>query len=343
MPPLLRALLAAVLFGASAPASKIMLAGIEPLQLAGLLYLGAALGVAPWALRARRVRRARLSGTNRRRLATAVIFGGVLGPVLLLSALQRAAAGSVSLLLNLEIVATAVVGVAFFREHLGKSGWLGMASILGGGILISSGGGTPGLVAGVLAAAACACWGVDNNVTALIDGLSPAETTFWKGLVAGSTNLVLGLLLAPLPASPASIPAAIAVGMFGYGASIALYISAAQQIGATRSQAAFASAPFAGAALSFALLREPFTSAEILAGLLFALGVYLSFLDRHEHEHTHEECSHTHSHGHDDGHHGHDHVGLPRGTVHAHEHEHAHARGTHTHRHLPDLHHRHGH
>jgi drug/metabolite transporter (DMT)-like permease len=337
------ALLAAVLFGASAPASKLLLSGLQPFQLAGLLYLGAALGAAPWALRAKRSRkRATLNATNRRRLAGSVIFGGVLGPVLLLLALNRASAGSVSLLLNLEIVATALLGVGFFREYLGRSGWLGIAAILCGGSILSFEGGTPGLVAGALAAAACTCWGLDNNLTALIDGLSPSEITFWKGIVAGSTNLLLGLVLAPLVASPTFIAGALVVGMFSYGASIVLYITAAQQIGAARSQAVFASAPFVGAAISFAMLNDPFGAPAVVAGLLFAVGVVLAFLDRHEHAHAHEACTHIHAHRHDEGHHDHEHaVRLPLDARHTHEHSHAVL--AHAHRHLPDLHHRHGH
>jgi hypothetical protein len=38
MRPLILALVAAVLFGASTPASKMLLGGLTPLQLAGLLY-----------------------------------------------------------------------------------------------------------------------------------------------------------------------------------------------------------------------------------------------------------------------------------------------------------------
>jgi drug/metabolite transporter (DMT)-like permease len=339
--PLVLALVAAALFGMSAPASKALLASLQPMQLAGLLYLGAAIGVAPSAQRARRSRRSRLSATNRRRLIGAVVFGGVLGPVFLLLALQRESAASVSLLLNLEVVATALLGVAFFRESLGRSAWLGIAAIVVGGVLLSYQAGAPGFVAGGLAAAACACWGLDNNLTALIDGLSPAETTMWKGLVAGSTNLLIGLVLAPLNASLVTVLVAIGVGVLCYGASIVLYITAAQQTGASRSQAAFATAPFVGAALSVVWLKEPFDGAHVVAGILFAVGVLLSFLDRHEHVHVHEALVHSHAHGHDDGHHDHEHQGLPAGTRHSHEH--THRPTTHSHRHLPDLHHRHRH
>ena len=129
MRPLILALAAAILFGASTPASQALLAGLTPFQLAGLLYLGAGLGVAPLVVRERsRKPRARLNVATRRRLAGSVIFGGILAPVLLLFALRVASAGAVSLLLNLEMVATAVLGVMLFREHLGKMGWVGVAA-----------------------------------------------------------------------------------------------------------------------------------------------------------------------------------------------------------------------
>lgn len=125
------ALLSALLFGASTPASKLLLGSLPPFQLAGLLYLGAALGMAPLlVLERRRDARLALDRTNAARLAGAVLFGGLLGPVLLLFALRLTLAGSVSLLLNLEMVATAVLGVVWFREPLSRTGWLGVAGVV---------------------------------------------------------------------------------------------------------------------------------------------------------------------------------------------------------------------
>ena len=104
-----------------------------------------------------------------------MLFGGVLAPVLFLAALRLTLAGSVSLLLNLEMVATAVLGVALFREHLGRLGWLGVSGVVAAGALVAGAGGWPGLMAALLMAAACTCWGLDNNLTALIDGVTPAR------------------------------------------------------------------------------------------------------------------------------------------------------------------------
>lgn len=342
MQPLILALLAALLFGASTPASKALLGELAPFQLAGLLYLGAALGTAPAALRARhRRRRRRIDRQNLWRLAGAVAFGGVLGPVLVLLALRSSTSASVALLLNLETTATAALGVLCFREHIGRSGWVGMAAGSGAGVLLSSAAGVPGMQAGVLVAGACAAWGLDNHLTALVDGLTPAEATAWKGLVAGATNLTIGLALDPLRGSGSHVLLALGLGALSYGASIVLYVLAAQHLGATRAQVAFSSAPFLGAGLSYAFLGEHLVWRHVAAAPLLLLGIVLLFLDRHEHEHSHAAQEHVHEHRHDDGHHGHAHPGIPPSTRHTHAHQHAALR--HTHRHFPDLHHRHPH
>jgi drug/metabolite transporter (DMT)-like permease len=339
---LLFALLAALLFGASTPASKALLAGLGPLQLAGLLYLGAALATAPLAVRDRaRKTRAPIDARNRRRLAGAIVLGGIAGPVLVLFALQRASSSSVALLLNLEMAATAVLGVLCFREHIGRAGWVGIAAGLGAGIVVSQSGGLPGLWAGMLVLGACIAWGFDNHLTALIDGMTPAEAAAWKGAVAGSASLALGIALEPWHAQWLQVLAALGIGTLAYGASIVFYVTSAQHLGATRAQVAFSSAPFLGAALSVAFLGEALQWQHLAAAPLLVLGVALLLLDRHEHEHTHEAVEHVHSHRHDDGHHTHAHAGLPASTRHTHVH--AHERTTHRHRHLPDLHHRHAH
>jgi drug/metabolite transporter (DMT)-like permease len=279
--------------------------------------------------------------TNALRLGGAVLFGGILGPVLLLFGLRLAGAGSVSLLLNLEMVATAVLGVALFREHLGRLGWLGVGGIVASGVLLAGGGGWPGVLAALLVAMACTCWGLDNHLTALIDGITPARSTLVKGLVAGSTNFAIGLLVAPLAASPGAFAAGLVVGALSYGVSIALYIASAHEIGATRAQGVFATAPFAGAALAFALLGEPFGLAHAGACLLLVCSVPALLWSQHAHVHVHEAIEHIHSHRHDDDHHFHEHPGLDPATRHSHAHEHE--RLVHGHPHWPDVHHRHDH
>lgn len=338
--PVISCLVAALLFGASTPASKVLLGSVGPLTLAGLLYLGGALAVMPLSLRGGSVA-LRREPKQRRMLALAVLFGGGIGPVVMLLGLKAASAASVSLWLNTETVATAILAWTFFHEHLDRHTIIAITLVLAGGLLLAAPEGAAGWRAGALVALACLCWGLDNNLTALVSGFTPAQTTVVKGLGAGTVNLLLGLWLEGRAPGLATVAAALAVGAFAYGFSIMLYISGAQQLGASRSQLIFSTSPFLGVVLAWTLLREPIGIHQIVAAMAMVAGLYFLLSARHEHEHTHEAMHHTHSHRHDDGHHEHVHPGLPAWTRHTHPHEHAPV--THTHPHVPDLHHRHGH
>jgi drug/metabolite transporter (DMT)-like permease len=336
------ALAAALLFGAATPASKLLLASFGPFSLAGLLYLGAALAMAlPLARERAASARAPLDRRSLRLLAGAVAAGGLAGPVLLLLGLRLSLAGSVALLLHLELVATALLGVAFFREPLSRAGWLGVGGAVAAGALVASGAGWPGVAAAALVAGACVCWGLDNHWTALQSGMTPARTTFWKGLVAGLVNLGIGLCFEPFAGGAPEVAAALGVGAVSYGASIALYIAAAQQLGATRAQSCFASAPFLGAALAWLWLGEPLGALEAAGAALLALAVATLLWSRHAHFHRHAALEHLHAHRHDDGHHLHAHPGLAPHVRHSHWHRHE--PQEHAHPHWPDLHHRHVH
>lgn len=329
--PALWCLGAAALFGASTPVAKSLLGALGPVTLAGLFYAGAALATAPAALRAP------WSRAELPRLVGACVFGGVLGPILVLLGLRLAPAGSVALWLNLEAPATALVGWALFKEHVGPRAWAAAGLTWLASVLLAGPSGLAGWQAGALVAAGCLCWGLDNNLTAVISSYTPAQTTFVKGVVAGVVNLGLALALEGPPALGPSLLGALGVGMLSYGASIALYVAGAQQLGATRAQMLFATAPFWGVALAW--VREPVLLAQVGAGALMAGALALVYGERHAHPHAHEAVRHTHWHRHDDGHHDH-HDGPVHGW---HVHEHAHDAVTHAHPHVPDLHHRHGH
>ena len=336
------AILSALLFGAATPISKALLSILTPFQLAGLLYLGAAAGLLPVLVAQRSLRPIwRLDRANRIRLLGAVILGGICGPLALLFGLRMAAAASVAMWLNLELVATALLGHFFFRDHLGRYGWLASAGALAASALLSWDGGMAGVGAGCLVGLACICWGFDNHFTALIDGITPSESTFWKGLIAGSVNLAIGAGLSPYQAGGEVTLQALIVGALSYGASIVLYITAAQHIGATRGQIFFSSAPFWGVGLAVLLLGESFSALQLIAAVLLIVALALLTSEGHKHSHEHAENEHEHWHRHSDGHH--EHVHTKYSSWLGHSHVHSHDRLHHTHAHWPDLHHRHLH
>jgi drug/metabolite transporter (DMT)-like permease len=334
-----RCLLAAVLFGAAAPAVSELAGDMSTLALAGLLYLGAALAVLPAVARHRPEARSLRVGW--RPLSVAVVLGGALGPALLVAGLARTTAATASLLLNFELVATLAIAGIVFREHLGRRLISAAALLAVAGILLVWEPGAAFDIGGLLIVGACICWGIDNSVTARIDQLSPEQITFAKGAVAGTANLVLGLTLATAGhIEPRQVVAALLIGAFGYGASITLWVKGARDLGAARGQVIFAAAPFIGAVVSWTVLQEAISLGQLIAVPVAAAGVALSLRTSHQHPHRHQPVEHEHEHVHDDDHHTHDH---PDGDGGRHSHRHTHDEVQHVHDHVPDLHHGHAH
>jgi drug/metabolite transporter (DMT)-like permease len=342
------ALGSAFLFGASTPIAKLLLGITDPLLLAGLLYLGSGAGLALIKIGGRSLGFGRSEAPLRRRdlpwLAAIVVFGGILGPALLMWGLTLTPASTGALLLNTEGLATMAIAWVVFRENVDRRIFAGAMAILAGAVLLSwpIAGAGPRLNWGcVLIVLACVSWGIDNNLTRKLSAADPLQIAMIKGLAAGAVNLALALGRgAPLPGL-ATLAVAAGVGLFGYGISLVLFVLGLRHLGAARTGAYFSTAPFIGAALALPLFGEMPTLALTGAALLMGLGVYLHLAEAHDHEHLHEPLEHEHRHVHD-LHHQHDHAPAdPAGVTHSHWHRHTPVR--HKHPHYPDLHHRHEH
>ncbi|WP_449370681.1 EamA family transporter [Thiomonas sp.] len=381
-PGIALALAAALLFGASTPLAKLLLADTSPWLLAALLYLGSGIGLAGWralrALRGGAETSSHLQAGEWPWLAAAIFSGGVAAPVLLMFGLSHMPAAGASLLLNLESVLTALLAWFVFRENFDRRIALGMVAIVLGSVVLN----WPGqgvaldwnsLWPGLAVIGACLGWALDNNFTRKVALSDAGFIAMSKGLIAGAVNLLLAILVgASWPALPIVL-AAGALGFASYGVSLVLFVLALRHLGTARTGAYFAVAPFFGAALAVLLLGEALTPGLVLAGGLMALGVWLHVSERHAHLHDHEAMHHAHRHVHgglkappdlplrarpprgvrnpwggpagfsgDDGHH--DHVHVPPVPVGTqHSHPHDHAPVRHAHAHFPDAHHRHRH
>ncbi len=336
------AILAAALFGLSAPAAKFLVGSMDPWLLAGFLYTGSGLGLAAVRLFARR-REAALVLWDMRWLGGAILFGGVIAPVLLMVGLAATDGSTASLLLTLEGVATALIAWFVFHENFDRRIAAGMALIAIGAVVLAwhNGMTVSSIVGPAAVAGACIAWGIDNNLTRKVSLADPVQIAMLKGLVAGPVNLILAFIIgARLPALDVAGAAAV-VGFLGYGVSLVLFVLALRHLGTARTGAYFSTAPFLGATVAVLALGEPVTTQLVIAGILMAIGVWLHLTERHEHDHEHMPLEHTHRHVHDE-HHRHKHAPQdPKGEPHMHLH--AHVRLRHKHRHMPDSHHRHTH
>ncbi|HEX9790399.1 MAG TPA: DMT family transporter [Kiloniellales bacterium] len=342
---ILFAILSAFLFGASTPFAKLLLGTVDPWMMAGLLYLGAGVGLAAVHFSRKGLRipavEAPLRCADLPWLALVIVAGGVVGPLLLMFGLARTDAAGASLLLNLEGLATMGIAWVVFRENVDRRLLLGAFAILAGAALLAWQGQASFQWGAVLIAGACLFWGIDNNLTRKLSSADPVQIAMIKGLVSGTVNLLLAMTNGASLPDVGILLAVIFVGFLGYGVSLALFVLGLRHLGAARTGAYFSLAPFVGAVLAVEMLGEPLSIKLLVAGGLMGLGLWLHLSEQHEHEHRHGALEHEHRHHHDE-HHQHEHSpDVSPGEPHAHWHRHSPL--VHRHPHYPDLHHRHKH
>lgn len=300
--PVILAVLGAVLFGASAPLSKVLLGEIDPVLLAALLYLGSGIGLSVFKMTrgffgiqgGEPIRRPDLQW-----LAGAVLAGGVAAPIILMLGLRETPAATASLLLNFECVATTLLAFFLFQEYIGRRIWLAIGCITLASIILSFKSGELGISAGALwIILACTLWGLDNNLTRNISSRDPLDIGIIKGLVAGTFSLILALLLRnPLPPLQILLGAML-LGSISYGLSIVLFIMAMRHMGAARTSAWMGMAPFAGVVISI-LIFHSFPGLTFLISLpVMMIGAILLFGEEHAHTHIHVHGTITHEHVH---------------------------------------------
>ncbi|MBB3176666.1 DMT family transporter [Variovorax sp. Sphag1AA] len=337
----LLALLAATLFGISAPFVQRAGAGLGPFSTAALLYAGAAVMGA--LLRQPLEREASVRRGDLGRLALMALFGAGIAPVALAWGLQHTSGTSASLMLALEALFTAVLARLLYREVMDRRVWTAMLLLFAGGIALvldrGLAGRTQGL--GLLAVlGATAAWGIDNALSRPLAERDPGQVVLGKSLLGATITATLAFASRePLPGWSAAL-GLLAIGASGYGLSLRLYLLAQRAFGAARTGSVFAFAPFIGALGAIALGDRSLSTGMAIGGALMLSGVVLHLAESHGHEHDHHELQHEHAHSHDDGHHTHTHDPMPVGP---HSHPHRHEPLRHSHPHVPDAHHTHEH
>lgn len=283
---ILLAVAAAALYAFSTPLSKLLLESVPPVLLAGLLYLGAGVGACLVLLAGGFVRRsAPAMRTFTKRDAPFVagmIALDVLAPVLLMLGLKRAAASNAALLNNFEIVATALFALLAFRERVSKRLWIAIGLITCASCLLSfdAEGGLAFSSGSVLVLLAAACWGLENNCTRMLSDKNPILIVAIKGIGSGACALAIGYFAGERFGDAKNLLLAMLIGCFAYGLSIACYIRAQRTLGAAKTSAYYAAAPFIGTALSFLLLGERPNAIFFAALLLMLAGAYFATFDR---------------------------------------------------------------
>lgn len=279
------AILAAALYAINAPFSKILLEFMPPTLMAGFLYVGAGIGMIFIALmrKIKKYEAKELKLTKSELPYTiAMIVLDIAAPICLLFGLNSTTAANASLLNNFEIVATAIIALMVFKEKISTRLWFGIFFVtLSCGILsfedISSLRFSYGSLFVLLATI---CWGFENNCTRKISSKDPLQIVLLKGIFSGIGSLIIGLFIRERIEALWSIVAVLCVGFVAYGLSIYFYVYAQRLLGAARTSAYYAVAPFIAAILSLIIFREIPDVTYFVALVLMIVGAWLSSQDK---------------------------------------------------------------
>lgn len=279
------AILAASLYAVNSPLSKILLYDIPPTLMAGFLYLGAGLGMAVVAF----VRKVFLPCKTTERLTkkelpyiVAMILLDIAAPICLLYGLGSTTAANASLLNNFEIVATAVIAFVVFKEKISPRLWAGILFITLSCALLSFEdiASLQFSFGSLFILLACIFWGFENNCTRKISSKDPMQIVLLKGVFSGIGSIIIGLCIGERITALWSIFAALGVGLLAYGLSIFCYVYAQRALGAARTSAYYAIAPFIGTALSLVIFHEIPGYPYFIALALMVIGAWLAAQDK---------------------------------------------------------------
>lgn len=322
------AILAAGLYAINIPLSKLLLNYIEPTMMASYLYLGAGIGIGIVFLITKNKGNETCEKITKEDLPNVLgmIALDIAAPILLMFGLLDSASSNASLLNNFEIVCTSLIALFVFKEAVSGRMWFAITLITLSSFFLSfedisafkfSWG-------AILVLLATLCWGLENNCTKNLSSKNTYHIVFLKGIFSGLGSLIVALCLGEQFAGVGYFALALLLGFVAYGLSIFFYIRAQGIIGAAKTSAYYAVAPFIGTLLSFVIFREQPSWTYFLGLAIMILGTIIVVIDTVAKKHTHIH-THTVTHTHDGSTHSH--------TI-EHEHEHNHYLTDKRHRHI---------
>lgn len=311
------AILAAVFYALNTPFSKVLLKNISPTFMAAFLYLGAGIGVGFMYLFQYKKEDSsmRLSRKDLPYTILMVVLD-VIAPIFLMIGISIGSSANASLLGNFEIVATSIIALVIFKEDVSKNLWIAIVFITLSSIILSFEGQESfrfsyGSLFVILATMS---WGLENNCTRKISNKSSYQIVTIKGLCSGIASLIISIIIGEKFPEIRYTLYALLLGYVAYGLSIFLYVRSQRDLGAAKTSAYYAIAPFIGTFLCFLVNGEALSASYFVGLILMIVGTVFVVIDtcliKHTHLHTHT-ISHTHD-------------GYTHTHVLTHEHEHKH-------------------
>ena len=275
------AILAAALYALNSPLSKLLLSTVSSTVMAGLLYLGAGVGL----LIVRIIQKGMHIENKEKRLeredlpyTVAMVLLDIAAPIFLMIGLAHTTAENASLLNNFEIVATSMIALLIFNEKVSKRLWIAIILVTISSIILSveDAGSLQFSAGSIFVLLACVCWGFENNCTRKLSEKNPLQIVVVKGFGSGLGALAIAFVIGEHLPEFRYMISAMLVGFVAYGLSIFFYIHAQRFLGAAKTSTYYAVAPFIGVGLSLLIFQEIPPISFWVALVIMAAGTYMA-------------------------------------------------------------------
>lgn len=258
---ILFAILAAALYAINVPLSKSIMNASMPTVTAGLLYMGAGIGMLTLEASKKIVNK----GNAKEHLTIgelpytiAMVLLDIIAPILLMIGITKTSSANVSLLNNFEIVATSIIALVIFKEKISKKLWGAIALVTTAGIMLGfeNSSGLSFDIGSLFVLGASVCWGFENNCTKMLSNKSSEQIVIIKGIFSGLGSLITALIIGESIPEAKIIIFTMLLGFVSYGLSINFYIMAQNKLGAAKTSAFYSVAPFLGVAFGMLIHGE---------------------------------------------------------------------------------------
>lgn len=274
------AILAAVMFGSVSVLAKPLVSTVNPLLLSSLIYLIAAATLTPLA------QKQSFQNTKKNYLLILAISicGAVIAPSLFFVGLTHASASDAALIANGEVFFSVLLAMIFFKERLGKIGYMATALILAGMIIVTTDLNFSDFTLqqlhyqDMLLILSMLFWGIDNNLSRILaQKIHVAKIAQIKCVIGGSIMFVIAVFGfgVPLFIEPSEITPILVLGMVGFAASLYFFLQSLKRINTVRTVLIFSMSSVFGLIAASVFLQEQISWFQIVAAGIMIFGIYL--------------------------------------------------------------------
>ncbi|MBI5860052.1 MAG: DMT family transporter [Nitrosarchaeum sp.] len=274
------AILAAIMFGSVSVLAKPLVSTVNPLLLSSLIYLIAAVTLTPLA------QKQSFQKTKKNYLLILVISicGAVIAPSLFFVGLTHASASDAALIANGEVFFSVLLAMIFFKERLGKIGYVATALILVGMIIVTTDLNFSDFTLqqlhyqDMLLILSMLFWGIDNNLSRMLaQKIHVAKIAQIKSAMGGTILFVIAVFGfgVSLNIELSEIPPILVLGMVGFATSLYFFLQSLKRINTVRTVLIFSMSSIFGLIAASVFLQEQISWYQIISAGIMIFGVYL--------------------------------------------------------------------